>query len=153
MAVLVAGVAGGTIPAIAASIAAFLLYDYLFVQPVYTLTISDPAEWLNLLLLLVVAIVIGRLVSLQAERTREATERALEAQALFRISRSLATSRSLDEAAAPVLAEIAASTAMDRAWLGLGPTPGEERVVADTRRGRASPDRADPRRARAHARR
>ena len=139
VAVLVAGVIGGTTIAVAAAVASFLLYDFLFVQPVYTFTVSDPNEWLNLLLFLAVAIVISRLAALQAERTREATDRAREAQALFRISRTLAASRSLDEAAGPVMAEIAASAAMDRVWLGLGPTPGEERVVADTRAGKPLP--------------
>jgi two-component system sensor histidine kinase KdpD len=139
VAVLVAGVIGGMTTAVAAAVASFLLYDFLFVPPVYTFTVSDPNEWLNLLLFLAVAIVISRLAALQAERTREATDRAREAQALFRISRTLAASRSLDEAAGPVMAEIAASAAMDRVWLGLGPTPGEERVVADTRAGEPLP--------------
>jgi two-component system sensor histidine kinase KdpD len=139
IAVLVAGVVGGTAPAIATAVASFLLYDFLFVQPLYTLTVSDPNEWLNLLLFLAVAIVISRLAALQAERAEEATRRAREAQALFSISRALATSQGLEDAAGPITTEIARSTAMDRVWLGLGPTPGEERIVADTRRGEAVP--------------
>ena len=125
--------------AVATAVASFLLYDFLFVEPVYTLTVSDPSEWLNLLLFLAVAIVISRLASLQAERAEEATRRAREAQALFAISRALATSQGLEDASGPITAEIAASAAMDRVWLGLGPTPGEERIVADTRRGEPLP--------------
>lgn len=133
IAVLVAGVTGGMLPAVITAAASFILYDFLFVQPVYTLTVSDPTEWLNLLLFLVVGIVIGRLAALQAERTQEAMDRAHEAQALFAISRTLATSGTLDEAAGPVAHLLASSVAADRVRLGLGPTPGEERTVADTR--------------------
>lgn len=132
LAVLAVGMLGGTIPAVLTSVASFLLYDFLFVQPLYTLTIADPNEWLNLLLFLAVAIAIGRLAALQAQRAREVADRAREAQALFAISRSLATSRNLGEAAEAVLAGLAELSGMDRIWLGLGPTPPEERVVADT---------------------
>jgi two-component system, OmpR family, sensor histidine kinase KdpD len=139
IAVLVAGVVGGTGPAVATAVVSFLLYDFLFVQPIYTFTVSDPSEWIGLLLFLAVAIVISRLSALQAERAEEATRRAREATALYTISRALATSAALEDAAGPITAEIARSAAMDRVWLGLGPTPGEERVVADTRRGEVVP--------------
>jgi two-component system sensor histidine kinase KdpD len=84
------------------------------------------------LLFLAVAVAIGRLAGLEAARTEEAADRAREAQALFRISRSLATSRDLAGAANSVLAELRASGTMDRIWLGLGPTTSDERIVADT---------------------
>jgi two-component system sensor histidine kinase KdpD len=80
IAVLVAGVVGGAIPAVATAVASFLLYDFLFVRPLYTFTVADPNEWLNLLLFLAVAIVISRLAALLAERAEEATRRAREAQ-------------------------------------------------------------------------
>ena len=83
LAVLGVGMAFGTIPAVVTSIAAFLLYDFLFVPPLYTLTVADPLEWLDLLLFLAVAIAIGRLAALLAARAQEAIERAREAEALF----------------------------------------------------------------------
>ncbi|HZL14662.1 MAG TPA: DUF4118 domain-containing protein, partial [Verrucomicrobiae bacterium] len=49
LAVLAVGMLYGTLPAVATSVAAFLLYDFLFVPPVYTFTIASPDEWLNLL--------------------------------------------------------------------------------------------------------
>ncbi len=137
LAVLTVGMLAGTIPAIATAVASFLLYDFMFIQPVYTLTVANPSEWLDLLLFLAVAVAIGRLAALGAARTEEAAERAREAQALFRISRTLALSRDLSEVADAVLAELRASSAMDRLWLGLGPTPTDERIVADTE-GRAA---------------
>ena len=132
LAVMAVGLLAGTAAAILTAIASFLVYDFLFIRPQFTLAVADPNEWLDLLLFLAVAVVIGRLAALQAERTEEAAERAREAGALFRISRSLATTRSLDEAAQAVLAELRESSAMNRIWLGLGPTPDDERIVADT---------------------
>ena len=54
LAVVAVAVLRGTGPAVAAAIGSFLVYDFLFIEPLYTLTVRDPGEWLNLLLLLVV---------------------------------------------------------------------------------------------------
>ncbi len=139
LAVLSVGLLAGTAPAVATAVASFLVYDFLFVEPYYTLTIADPEEWLNLLLLLAVALAIGRLAAIQAAHAEEVAERAREAQDLFGVSRSLATSRNLTEAADAVLERLRVSGAMDRIWLGLGPTPADERIVADTAPGHPLP--------------
>ena len=132
LAVLTVGMLFGTVPAVLTSLAAFLLYDFLFVLPVYTFTIASPDEWLNLLLLVAVAVVIGRLAALQTERAQEAADRAREAESLYRITGVLASTRTVGEATPLVLAQLAETTAMDRVWFGLGPSPTEERIVADT---------------------
>ena len=139
LSVLAVGMLYGTAPAVATSVAAFLLYDFLFVPPVYTFTIASPDEWLNLLLLLAVAVVIGRLAALQTQRAQEAADRALEAEALFGITSVLASTRTVAEAAPLVLARLAETTSMDRVWLGLGSEPAEERIVADTAAGEPLP--------------
>jgi two-component system sensor histidine kinase KdpD len=139
LAVVAVGMRWGTIPAVVTSVAAFFAYDFLFVQPLYTFTISSPEEWLNLLLLLAVAVAIGQLVAIQAERAAEVAQRAREAQALFGISRALAETRTVEEAAPIVLERLAAATAMDRIWFGLGPSPAEEKNIADTAPGESLP--------------
>ena len=139
LAVVAVGMRWGTIPAVATSVAAFLAYDFLFVQPLYVFTISSPDEWLNLLLLLAVALAIGRLVAVQAEHAEQVAQRAREAQALFGISRALAETRTVEEAAPIVLERLAAAAAMDRIWFGLGATPAEERTIADTAPGEPLP--------------
>jgi two-component system sensor histidine kinase KdpD len=139
LAVLAVGMLYGTAPAVVTSVAAFLLYDFLFVPPIYTFTIASPDEWLNLLLLLAVAVVIGRLAALQTQRAQEAADRALEAESLYGITGVLASTRTVDEATPLVLARLAETTAMDRVWFGLGPSPTEERIVADTAAGEALP--------------
>lgn len=72
LAVVIVAVGFGRVAGIATAVGAFLLYDYLFVQPLYTFTVADPAEWLNLLLLLVVGIVVGHLAALQRSRAEAA---------------------------------------------------------------------------------
>ena len=139
LAVLAAGMFGGTLPAVVSAVASFFLYDLFFTEPYLTLTITDASEWLNLLLFLAVAIAIGRLAALQAQRAAEATERAHEAQALFGVSRSLATTDDLPTGAATVLRQLESSGTMERLWLGLGPSPAEEKVVADTGAGMPLP--------------
>jgi two-component system, OmpR family, sensor histidine kinase KdpD len=139
LAVMATGLLAGTGAAVATAVISFVLYDSLFIAPYFTLTVDEPSEWLNLLLLLAEAVVIGRLAAIQRERTEEAAARVREAEALFRISRALTMSRNLDEAAQAVLGELRESSEMDRTWLGLGPTPADERIVADTAVGEALP--------------
>jgi two-component system, OmpR family, sensor histidine kinase KdpD len=131
IAVVGIAVALGTGAAIASAFAAFLLYDALFVEPRFTLAVEDPEEWLNLLLLLFVGIVIGRLAALQAERANEATRRAAESRALFRMSRTLATATNVADALPVVIDDLLAETRMDRIWLGRGEA-GREVVIADS---------------------
>ena len=60
-------------------------------EPNEVLFVSDPVEWVNLVLFLLIAVVVGRLAALQQERAADADRRAKEAQALFAVSRTLAT--------------------------------------------------------------
>jgi two-component system sensor histidine kinase KdpD len=139
LAVVAVGMRWGTVPAVVTSVASFLAYDFLFVPPLYAFTINSPDEWLNLLLLLAVALAIGRLVAIQAEHAEEVAQRAREAQALFGISRALVETRTVEEAAPIVLERLAAAAAMDRIWFGLGAAPAEEKTIADTAPGQPLP--------------
>ncbi len=77
----------------ATAIGSFLVYDFLFIEPLHTLTVRDPGEWLNLILLLVVGIVVGRLAGSERDRAIAATEREREARTLFNVTFTLATER------------------------------------------------------------
>lgn len=121
----------GTAPAILTSIASVLIYDFLFIEPRGTLTIDDPREWLDLALLLLVAVVVGRLVAHQRERSEEATRLAAESHALFAISRTLATGTNLDEALPAVVRRLAGDARLERVWITLLAGP-RERMVAST---------------------
>jgi len=85
--VLAVAVVYGRGPAVVASVAAFLAFDFFFVEPVHTLTVSDPEEWIALLLFLLTAIVTGQLAASQHRRAREAERREREAAVLYDVVR------------------------------------------------------------------
>jgi len=128
----------GTLPAMLAAVMAFLLYDFLFTEPVSTFTVANPGEWLNLLLLLLVGIVVGQLGAAERNRAELAELRVREARALFQVSRSLATREETIASLASVVEILIRESAMDRIWVELGgggtTTP---RVVADSGFGEA----------------
>ena len=80
--VLWLGARWGRGAAVTGSVAAFLLYDFFFVPPVGTFSVRGPAEFLELVVLLAVALVTSQLAA--SQRLAQAT-----AQALARDSRAL----------------------------------------------------------------
>jgi two-component system sensor histidine kinase KdpD len=119
------------------AVAAFLVYDFFFTEPRYSLVVSDPREWLELILFLFVALVVGRLSALGSERAALAELRAGEAQAQFAVSRHLATSE-LDVAIPAIVGRIAEDAGLARAWV-TAEGPAGSRVLADTRPGEPAP--------------
>lgn len=85
--VLLTAARGGRGPAIAASFAAFLLYDVLFVEPRARLEVADPEQWLSLLLLLLAAVITGQVAADQRTRARDAQRREREALLLYDVTR------------------------------------------------------------------
>jgi two-component system sensor histidine kinase KdpD len=132
VAVVAVGILAGTRAAVATAVAAFAVYDVVFTEPRFTFLVADPREWLDLLLLLFVALAIGQLAARETARAREATGRARESEALFAISRTLATSANLREAAPLIVDRLAADARMSRVWIGLQSGTAET-ILADTR--------------------
>jgi K+-sensing histidine kinase KdpD len=113
--VAVVGVFGGIWPAVLCAGISFLCVDYFFVQPVYTLTIADEQDIVNLSAFLATAVLVGFLASrrrdalLQAEALarqlqrsnteliRLNKEQAEAAQAALRLARSEQQIHSLQE--------------------------------------------------------
>jgi K+-sensing histidine kinase KdpD len=88
--VVIAAARWGTFPAIVASVAGFLVSDYLFYPPYYSLEMEDPREVVDLLLFLFVALVTGNLAS-QLKREADALrESKKELGELYDFSRRLA---------------------------------------------------------------
>jgi len=92
--VLATAIAFGRGPAILASVAAFLIFDWFFTQPQHTFTIADPAEWVALLLFLVTAVIAGQLAASQRQRADEAEHREREAVVLYDVVRLMSDSDS-----------------------------------------------------------
>ncbi len=87
--ILVLAVTVGSGPAIVASIASFLAFDWFFVQPVGRFTVDDPSEWLALFLFLVVAIISSQLAAGLRRSAAEARRRARETAALYELSMAI----------------------------------------------------------------
>lgn len=132
LAVLVSAALFGTVAGIGASIAAFLLYNFLFVDPRYTFTVAEPGEWLNLMLLLVVGIAVGQLAAALRARAETAISREREARALFQVSRALATRRSTSDVLGPIVDILRREARMERVWIGLSRGGAAERTAADS---------------------
>lgn len=130
LAVVVEGILFGTSAAIATAIASFLLYDFFFVHPVFTWMVGDAGEWLNLVLLLGVGIVVGRLAAMQRSRAESALRNAGEARALHAVTSALLVAPQTDESLGRVAAALLEATDMDHVGIGLGPTMTQERIAA-----------------------
>jgi two-component system, OmpR family, sensor histidine kinase KdpD len=137
-AVAVVGSLIGTWPALATALVSFLIYDLLFTNPRLTLIVEDPREWLDLVVFLVLAIVVGRLSGLGTQRAAEASRRAAEATGLFTVGRILATAPDV-ETAAPLVAERLMSVAgLERVWI-VSNRGGTYTTLADTEPGEPLP--------------
>ncbi|MEO8273564.1 MAG: ATP-binding protein [Chloroflexota bacterium] len=130
LAVVVTALVSGTVGALAAALLGILLYDYLFTHPFATLEISDPGEWLSLVLLLFVGLVVGQLTALQRSRTVTAEAREREAREQFLVSRALATRTSTTTVLQEITALLQRAADMTGVWIALGPDDGSERVAA-----------------------
>ncbi len=87
--VLATATASRLIVAIVTSIAAMLAFNFFFLPPVHTLTISEPHNWVALFVFLAVAAIASTLSSAARERAQEAERRRLEVDRLFDLSRDI----------------------------------------------------------------
>jgi two-component system, OmpR family, sensor histidine kinase KdpD len=87
--VLFAAAAHGIGPAILASIAGMLCFNFFFLPPFGTLTIHDPQNWVALFAFLVTAIIASQLPSAARKRAREAEKSREEVWRLYQLSRAI----------------------------------------------------------------
>lgn len=123
--VLALAVLGGSGPAIAASVLAFLAFDWFFVRPVGHFTIKDPEEWIALLLFLVVAVITGSLAAGLKQRAEEARRRARETTTLYELSIAILGDASLERVLHVIVERLAATLGLRAAAVLLaGPDDG-----------------------------
>jgi two-component system sensor histidine kinase KdpD len=84
--VIVVALVGGIWPALFAAVLSGLTLDYLFVAPVYTITIAQPVHLLALLLYVVGAALVSFVVDQAARRTRAAQRSAAESDVLATVA-------------------------------------------------------------------
>lgn len=90
-------------PAVVAAILAVLATDWFLQEPRYTLGVSNPGDWLELIMLLTTATVISQLTTLLRQRAEEASQSEREAAALSQISWAVASQVRHDLALSEVL--------------------------------------------------
>jgi two-component system sensor histidine kinase KdpD len=100
--VLWLGARWGRGAAVTGSVAAFLLYDFFFVPPVGTFSVRGPAEFLELAVLLAVALVTSQLAA--SQRLAQATAEALarDSRALYDLATSMLKANDVSPALALV---------------------------------------------------
>lgn len=95
LAVLFTAARWGMRNAIFTSILATLAYNYFFLPPVGTLTISDPQNWVALLVFLSTALTASHLSQTARTRAEEANLRTGEVERLYEFSQQLLTTESM----------------------------------------------------------
>jgi two-component system sensor histidine kinase KdpD len=78
----------GLLPAMVASVLAFLAFDWFFVPPVHRLVIDDPSEYVALLTLLVTSVIISQLLAVAHRRAGEALRSQHQTQLLHDVSQA-----------------------------------------------------------------
>lgn len=113
LAILPVAIVWGVTYAAAVAVASMLAFNFFFLPPLYTLTISDSRNWFALLVFLVTAVVVSQLA---ARSRRQARESALLAQ----IAGSLLERGEVSGEVARIAAEVARALGVDQAHILLG---------------------------------
>jgi len=145
LAVLTVAIRRGELPALVASLLSVLTLNYLFITPRHRLTIAHSQDVVELAVLLIAAVVVGRLAAIARQRTAEAEDRARvatgherEAKLLAETATSLIARQSLDAQLENIAGRVAAAAGARGARIVLGatgqPDPGEDAVHIPSQR-------------------
>jgi two-component system sensor histidine kinase KdpD len=96
-AVLASAITYGLWPALAASLASTLAYNFFFLPPLYTFTITDPQNVIALFFFAVVALIASNLTSRVRSQALAARQRAKTTEDLYLFSRKLGSAVTLDD--------------------------------------------------------
>lgn len=95
--VIVGVVVGGSWAGVLAVLFGFLLYDFAFIKPYYTLRVASGRDWLNLVVYVVVVALVARVVDRLRVAEDEARNRQTDTQRLLELSELLIENRSLGD--------------------------------------------------------
>src|SRR6476620_5716743 len=96
-AVVVVAVRYGLLPSILASIAASLCYNFFFLPPIYTFTITDPTNIAAFFFFMLIAILVSNVAARVRTRADSAIGRVRTTELLYAFSRKLAGTATLDD--------------------------------------------------------
>ena len=96
-AIVVIAVRYGLLPSLAASVAASLCYNFFFLPPIYTFTITDPINIAAFALFTIVAVIVSHVAARGRAQTVTAQGRVRTLELLYAFSRKLAGAGALDD--------------------------------------------------------
>ena len=109
VAIFLVAISFGSWPAIYASALSFLVYNFFFINPLYTFTIAEPYELLALVIFLLVAVVTSALAGRVREQATVSASRMRAMRRLYEFTRRLSGLASFDAVAEGAASEIYAS--------------------------------------------
>ncbi|HVY56280.1 MAG TPA: sensor histidine kinase KdpD [Xanthobacteraceae bacterium] len=109
LSVLLTAVSFGIWPAIYASVLSFLVYNFFFTPPLYTLSVAEPYELLALLIFLVVAVISATLAGRVREQVQVSARRMRAMRRLYEFTGRLSGLATLEAVAEGAASEIHAS--------------------------------------------
>jgi two-component system, OmpR family, sensor histidine kinase KdpD len=96
-AIVVVAVRYGLLPSLVASVVSSLSYNFFFLPPIYTFTITDPTNVVAFALFALVGIIVSSVAARGRTQARGAMERARTTESLYSFSRKLAGTGTLDD--------------------------------------------------------
>ncbi len=96
-AVVTVAVRFGLWPSLAASVAASLCYNFFFLPPVYTFTITDPTNVAAFFFFMLIAILVSNVAARVRTQAMTAISRVRTTESLYAFSRKLAGTATLDD--------------------------------------------------------
>jgi two-component system sensor histidine kinase KdpD len=115
---------GGLVPGIFTAFAAFLAYNYFFLQPYYTFIVHESQDLVALVIFLIVAVLISQLVGQAKKNLAESMIRERELTHLYELSLALSGANDVKEIAAVIATQaldlFQASTVRVRVYPALG---------------------------------
>jgi two-component system sensor histidine kinase KdpD len=108
-AVLAAGVLHGLRPALVAATVAFFIYNYLFLEPRYSLAIGAPTDFITLVVFWAVALASGGLAGRVRDQALGSQRRAAAVATLLAASRTLSAASGRDAVARALAEQVAAA--------------------------------------------
>nr|WP_240954463.1 sensor histidine kinase KdpD [Solimonas marina] len=120
-AVIVAAMRGGLVPGLLCALVSAALYNFLFLPPLYTFTIGDPANVIALFAFLLTAALTSRLSARARDQARLASDQAMLNGELLQFSRQVAGLRRLDELMGVAARRIAQMLDVDAVVLSADP--------------------------------
>jgi two-component system sensor histidine kinase KdpD len=140
LAVLAIAIRRGELAALVTAVLSGLALNYLFIPPRHQLTIAHSRDFVELLVLLIAAVVVGRLAAIGRQRAAEAESRARiatarerEATLLAEVASAILAGQGVKAQLSSIGGRIAAATGARRARIGLEPVPSPQEAELTVR--------------------